>query len=150
MKIGISACLLGDKCTWKGTHNKCQELIELLTGHTLIKICPEVMGGLSIPRHPCEITSTHPLIVSTIASEDYTRYYLDGTIISLDKTKDCDLLILKANSPSCGNEYIYDGTFTHSLIKGEGVFAHAAKERGMKVYSEKQLDEIRKYIRRKR
>ena len=153
MKIGISACLLGEQCTWKGTNNKCEKLIQLLSEHTLlsehplVKICPEVMGGLSIPRHPCEIINLDPLLVETKDHQDYTSYYLSGSLHSLEKTKDCDFYILKANSPSCGNEYIYDGTFTHTLIKGKGVFASMIKDKP--IYNEKQLEEIKEYLRRK-
>ena len=44
--------------------------------------------------------------------------------------------ILKAHSPSCGNGKIYDGTFTHTLTAGDGVFAALLKAHGIPVYTE--------------
>lgn len=147
--IVVSACLLGENVTYRGDSNKNEELIQLLKHYDIIKVCPEVMGGLSIPRNPSEIKSFNPLKVVSHQSVDVTEQFLKGSIQALEKIKNHNvkIAILKANSPSCGNEYVYDGTFSSSLVEGSGVFASMLKEMGMKVFNEKQIEEIKEYLR---
>lgn len=147
--IVVSACLLGENVTYRGDSNKNEELIQLLKHYDIIKVCPEVMGGLSIPRNPSEIKSFNPLMVVSHQSVDVTEQFLKGSIQALEKIKNHNvkIAILKANSPSCGNEYVYDGTFSSSLVEGSGVFASMLKEMGMKVFNEKQIEEIKEYLR---
>ena len=57
MKIMVSACLLGENCKYNGGNNKNPELLRLLSGHTLIPVCPEALGGLPTPRIPAEIVN---------------------------------------------------------------------------------------------
>ena len=59
---------------------------------------------------------------------------------------DVKVAILKFRSPSCGCDGIYDGTFSHTLIDGQGVFAKMCEEHGIKVFHEKQIEEFLKYI----
>jgi uncharacterized protein YbbK (DUF523 family) len=47
--------------------------------------------------------------------------------------------IIKAKSPSCGSHQIYDGTFTGTLIPGDGVFAALCKANGIAIKTEKEL-----------
>ena len=44
--------------------------------------------------------------------------------------------ILKSNSPACGSDYIYDGTFTATRKRGDGVLAALLKLNNIKVCSE--------------
>ena len=46
MKIMVSACLLGENCKYNGGNNRNEKLLQLLSGHTVIPVCPEVLGGL--------------------------------------------------------------------------------------------------------
>lgn len=56
VKIAVSACLLGEPCRYDGRSKPCARVQELAAGgHELVPICPEVAGGLSTPRTPCEI-----------------------------------------------------------------------------------------------
>ena len=50
MKIGISACLLGDKVRFDGKDKRNEKLIKLLKNHEIIKICPEIESGFPIPH----------------------------------------------------------------------------------------------------
>ena len=50
MKIMVSACLLGENCKYDGGNNRSEKLLRVLSGHTVIPVCPEVLGGLPIPR----------------------------------------------------------------------------------------------------
>ena len=51
----VSACLLGYNVKYDGKSNLNNELIDYLKDYEIISVCPEVMGGLSIPRVPAEI-----------------------------------------------------------------------------------------------
>jgi Uncharacterized conserved protein len=146
MKIGVSACLLGDSVTWKGSHNESLILKELLKDHEIIKVCPEVLAGLSIPRNPSEIISFQPLIIKDNKNNDVSNEFKNGALYALDQLNDIDFVILKANSPSCGNQQVYDGTFSHRLVEGKGVFADLLFKKGIIVFNENQIDEIKKCL----
>ena len=57
MRVAVSSCLLGVCCKYSGGHNRSDELLELLEGHEVIPVCPEVLGGLPVPRPSCEIVN---------------------------------------------------------------------------------------------
>lgn len=122
MKIMVSACLLGDNCKYNGGNNYSDKLDKLCRCSTVIKVCPEVMGGLSIPRKPGEIRD------GVVINEDGTSVdeeYRNGAQKALEialKEKP-DLIVLQSRSPSCGVNEIYDGSFSHTRIPGHGVFA---------------------------
>lgn len=56
VKVAVSACLLGVRCRFDGRSKPSAEVQCFLEGHEcqVVKICPEVMGGLSIPHPPHE------------------------------------------------------------------------------------------------
>ncbi|MBQ6088579.1 MAG: DUF523 domain-containing protein, partial [Firmicutes bacterium] len=54
---------------------------------------------------------------------------------------DIEGAILKARSPSCGSEVIYDGTFSSTKIPGDGVFTELLKSKGIKVMTELDFEE---------
>ena len=54
--------------------------------------------------------------------------------------------LLKSKSPSCGNIEIYDGTFSNTLVEGQGLTARLLEENGIKVFNETQLEELKKFI----
>lgn len=120
-RIGVSACLLGIGCKYNGKHNLNLDVISYIAGKEVVLICPEVMGGLSTPRIPCEIQSDGNVLNQN--KEDVTEAFNLGKHLSLLKLKenDCNQVILKDGSPSCGFTRIYDGSFTHQLIEGQGV-----------------------------
>lgn len=55
MKIMVSACLLGENCKYNGSNNYSEKVMNYIKGHEMFSVCPEVLGGLSIPRNPAEI-----------------------------------------------------------------------------------------------
>lgn len=146
MKIMVSACLLGDNVKYNGKNNYNRKLCELLKQHEIFKICPEVMGGLSLLRDPAEIVKNKVLTKNGL---DVTKEYIKGARIALKIAKDENIkvAILKSNSPSCGNHKIYDGTFTNNLISGEGVTAKLLRENEIFIFNENELDLIREFIR---
>ena len=147
MNIAISACLLGQKVRYDGNSSKNEELLKLLEGHNLFPICPEVMGGLSIPRNPSEIKNDR---VFDNNGNDVTKHFLNGSLIALKEIVDnnCQMIILKSKSPSCGNGLIYDGTFTNKLTKGYGFFVKVVKENDIliPIYSEMDIESLKKVL----
>ncbi|MEE0966433.1 MAG: DUF523 domain-containing protein [Bacilli bacterium] len=148
MRIAVSACLVGENVTYRGDSNKNEKIIEILRDHEQVLVCPEVMGGLSIPRKPSEIKSFLPLKVENSIGEDVTKEFYRGALkaVKILKEKHVKMAILKKNSPSCGNETVYDGTFSHTIIEGSGVFVSLLKAEGIEVFNENQIDKINKYI----
>ena len=144
MKIMVSTCLLGDNVKYDGTNNKNVELIKFLNDYEIIKVCPECLGGLSIPRVPAEIKGDKVINKEGI---DVSNAYLMGARKTLEiaKENDIKIAILKKNSPSCGSGYIYDGTFTHTLTSGDGITAKLLKENNILVFNEENYFEISKY-----
>ena len=137
MKIMVSACLLGDNVKYNGENNKNHKLIEFLKkyNYEVIKVCPEVLGGLSIPRAPAEIIDDRVINTKNI---DVTERYHQGAkkTLAIARDNNIEIAILKKNSPSCGSGSIYDGTFSHTLIEGDGTTSRLLKENGIKVFNE--------------
>jgi len=148
MKIGVSECLIGHHCTYSGSHNLVEGLLKMYEDGLVVIACPEVLGGLSTPRPPAEIQQLNPLVITNNQGQDVTKEYIEGAKKALDifLENDVKVAVLKFRSPSCGCDGIYDGTFSHRLIDGQGVFAQLLKENGIKVFHEKQMNELLKYI----
>ena len=136
--IIVSACLLGVNCKYNGGNNSCEKIIKLQEKYNIITICPEVDGGLTTPRIPSEIVGNK---VINKAGLDVTKEYLKGASIALEKSlsNNVKFAVLKAKSPSCGCGLIYDGTFTHNLINGDGVTTKLLKEHNIQVYTEEDI-----------
>ena len=143
MKIIVSACLLGDNVKYDGTNNKNDELIKFLKNYEIIKVCPECFGGLKVPRVPAEIVGDRVINKDGI---DVTNGHLLGAEKALRIAKDNDIkiAILKKNSPSCGSGKVYDGTFSHTLIEGDGITAKILKNNGIIIYNEDNYKDILK------
>lgn len=150
MKILISSCLLGENVKYDGNNNSLDKksLEKLKSRFELFGFCPEVSGGMPIPRVPCEIISTDPLKVQNRNKEDKTEFFIKGARLCLEYCKEHGIgtALLKSKSPSCGNEYIYDGTFSNKLIRYKGVTAKLLQENGIAVFNENQLDELYHFL----
>lgn len=144
-KILVSACLLGCECRYKGDSCRNEEILALAGEHTLIAVCPEQMGGLPTPRYPAEIQGDR---IINSAGADVTAEYQKGakTACHLAKLNGVELAIMKANSPSCGYGVIYDGTFSGGKVAGNGVTAALLESNGIKVFTEDELDSLRKQL----
>ena len=138
MRILVSACLLGQKCKYNGGDNYSEAVTEYVRGHEVIPVCPELAGGLSVPRSPCEIVDG---VVMNTDGENVDKAFRDGAAlcVGLAKEKKIDLAILQSRSPSCGVEQIYDGTFSGRKIAGSGVFASLLRENGFRVLDAEKL-----------
>ncbi len=141
MHILVSWCLLGEPCRYDGRSVPAEGLETLRrAGHTLIPVCPEVLGGLPTPRPPAELQPDGRVI--NREGEDVTAAYMEGARLALEiaRQQGCTLAVLKANSPSCGSHLIYDGTFSGTRIRGQGVAARLIAEAGIPVVDEQGLD----------
>lgn len=147
--ILVSACLCGVKCKYNGGDNENKEVLKLIEKYKLIPICPEQLGGLSTPRHPSEIALGDAKDVlngkgkiQNNCGEDVTEQFVKGAFESLKIAKlyGAKIAILKAKSPSCGCGLIYDGTFTGTLKKGNGVTTELFLQNGIEIFTENDLE----------
>ena len=136
--ILVSACLLGVCCRYDGDSKPNSDVIKLREKFTLVPICPEVDGGLPTPRTPSERVGDRVLMRD---GRDVTSNYQSGAMVALERAKtfSCTDALLKARSPSCGSGRIYDGSFSGSLIDGDGVAAELLKKEGVSVYNEDEI-----------
>ncbi len=143
MKVLVSSCLLGNNCKYNGKNNYCLELVEFLKNDQVIGVCPEQLGGLPTPRMPSEIKNKS---VIRQDGKDVSAEFMQGAKKSLDIAMNnaCKIAILKKKSPSCGFGEIYDGTFTSTVIKGNGVTADLLYKNGIVVLNEENYKEFLK------
>jgi uncharacterized protein YbbK (DUF523 family) len=143
-KILISSCFLGNKVRYDGGDNLIEnETIERWRRENrLVVICPELAGGLSIPRAPAEIQiSDTSIAVKTIVGEDVTAAFEGGAqqALQLCERYNIRYALLKESSPSCGSSTVYNGEFNQQKISGQGITTAILRANGVKVYSEKNL-----------
>ena len=156
-KILVSACLVGERVRYNG-------IVKSFESHVLkswnrrgwvVAICPEVAGGLPVPRPRSEIYGGDGSQVLNggkkvidINGQDVTKYFLDGAQKALELVSSLGirLAILKEGSPSCGSGYIYDGSFSGIKKPGKGVTAALLEENNIRVFSEREIPEAEKYL----
>ena len=140
-RILISACLLGVNCRYNGTGGCLAELPELMALAELVPVCPEILGGLPTPRPPAERMGER---VVSCEGGDVTDAYAKGARESLHLAQlfDAKCALMKERSPSCGAGEIYDGTFTHTRIPGDGTASQLLKANGITVYGESRIHEL--------
>lgn len=140
MNILVSACLLNVQCRYDGSGMLHSSVEKLMSAHHLIPVCPEIFGGLGIPRPPAELKDDR--VISYIG-EDITDNYKIGAeeTLKLAKLYNCKLAILKERSPSCGFGAVYDGSFTGIKIEGNGMTAKLLSENGIEVIGETKISD---------
>ncbi|CAM2006024.1 DUF523 domain-containing protein [Acanthopleuribacter pedis] len=151
-RILISSCLVGEKVRHDGRDklNGHPHLIRWQNEGRLVPFCPEIAGGLPIPRPPAEIQGGDgaavlrgDAVVETNAGNNVTAAFVSGAeqALALAKKEGVTMAVLKAKSPSCGVGMIYDGGFNGTQIPGSGVTATLLEQNGIRVFHENQLDE---------
>ena len=144
MKVIISACLMGVRCRYDGDYSRNETAINHQKTYQLIPVCPEESGGLPTPRPPAEIVGGDGndvlkgnAKVMTADGTDVTEAYLQGAHHALEvaQSHGATHVILKTRSPSCGCGDIYDGTFSGTLMSGDGVTTALLKRHGITVTS---------------
>lgn len=149
--IIVSACLCGINTRYDGKNNLNEKVAKLLKEGKAVLVCPEQLGGFSTPRLPHEIkggTGADVLDgfakVISVNGEDGTLDFINGAeeTLKIAKQVEAKIAILKAKSPSCGYGKIYDGSFTKTMIDGNGVTAELLIRNEIKVYTEENIENI--------
>lgn len=160
-KILISACLTGNLVRYDGGARTSANphLARWQTEERLIPYCPEVAGGLPVPRLPAEIEPgananqvlEGKALIFNSNGQDVTRAFLDGAqaTLALVWRHSCAHALLTDGSPSCGTSYIHAGRFDGDRKAGTGVTAALLQSHGIKVWSEEQIDELAALLDRK-
>ena len=130
----VSACLSGATCRYNGSCCLLEAIALLVKSGMALPFCPEVAGGLLVPRAPAEICGNK--VINSI-SQDITEQHLLGAkkTLAFMRANKLEIAILKDFSPACGSSMIYDGTFSKSLIPGEGITTMHLRANGISVYS---------------
>lgn len=152
-KILISACLAGETTRYDGKTIPVTDpvILRWIQENRLVRVCPEIMGGLPVPRPPAEIlggTGSDVLDnrarVIDCQGNDVTRPFVDGAHKALALAREHGIVaaVLKQTSPSCGMSYHYDGSFTGTRRKGRGVCAALFARSGIRVFSENETQAV--------
>ena len=135
----VSACLVGELCRWDGKTRVNPEIAELLNQGKAIALCPEVLGGLGVPRPGAEIRggdgkdvlSRRAKVINN-ENEEVTEAFLLGARRFLEQAKKLGIgkALMKENSPSCGVKRIYQN---EKLVSGCGVTTALLLKNGLEV-----------------
>lgn len=138
MKIVVSACLLGKNCKYNGGNNYSPAVMDFLKGHEVIAVCPEQLGGLPTPRIPSERRGCQ---VINAEGADVTAEFTAGSeaALRIALEQGAELAVLQSRSPSCGFGKIYDGTFSKTLIDGNGTFAELLAAQGIPILGSEEF-----------
>ncbi|CAM4225788.1 DUF523 domain-containing protein [Nocardiopsis rhodophaea] len=157
-KVLVSACLMGRRVRFDGNAKTVEDEIldRWRAEERLVVFCPEVAGGLPVPRPPAEIESssgatavlTGNARIKTPQGADVTSFFLAGAHAALDAAHrhEARIAILKESSPSCGVHRVYDGSFTGATTSGPGVTARLLIDNGIAVFTESELSKAAAHL----
>ncbi|MCJ8319429.1 MAG: DUF523 domain-containing protein [Colwellia sp.] len=144
-KILVSGCFLGQLVRYNGEIKPLShQLMALwLKQNRFISICPEVAGGLSVPRSPAEINPETSRVINS-EGVDVTEAFLFGAKSALDLCHKhmIKFALLKEYSPSCGSLKIYDGSFSNTKKLGQGLTSQLLSSHGIEIFSEETIDQL--------
>ncbi|NKY88476.1 DUF523 domain-containing protein [Nocardia veterana] len=148
-KVMVSACLAGIPCRYNGGTKTSAAVLDLVRAGTAVPFCAETAAGLTTPRRPVEIVGGdgHAVLDGDATAvddtgTDMTRAFIAGARLALDAAREngATTAILTPRSPSCGCGHIYDGTFTGTMRRGDGVTAALLRRNGITVVSPAEVD----------
>ncbi|MFW2440413.1 MAG: DUF523 domain-containing protein [Arenicellales bacterium] len=155
-KILISACLLGQPVRYDGQSKESRHstLKRWHEDGRLVPVCPEVSGGLPVPRPAAEIAGFADEVltgrdrVKTEDDEDVSGFFTCGAqhALILCRQQNIRVAILKENSPSCGSTQVYDGSFSQRLVSGAGITTTLLRQNGIRVFNEHEIDSAAEHI----
>lgn len=141
-KILVSACLLGQPVRYDGKDKRVDSgvLARWVAEGRVVPVCPEVAGGLPVPRPPAELQGDGRVV--DVHGRDVTAEFDAGAAhaVALARQHGVTVAVLKEGSPSCGAALVGDGTHTGAKVPGQGVTAAALRAIGVRVFSELELD----------
>lgn len=149
-KILVSACLMGFKVRYNGSEKAALQatLERWQQEKRLVVHCPELAAGLPVPRRPAEIVAGNGADVMRDTArivedngQDVTAHYQLAAWLALQAAQQsgCHAALLTDGSPTCGSQFIYNGTFSATRQPGMGVAAALLEQHGIRVFSEQQL-----------
>ena len=149
LRVGISACLLGQEVRYDGGHKRDPILVDVLGKEvTWVPVCPEVEAGMGTPREPADLVrdGRRVRMIGVETGADYTETIEQFTAKRLDEleTEELDGYVFKSDSPSCGIAQVRvrqpDGRVTKT---GDGLFAAALEKRmpSLPVEDERRLQD---------
>ena len=141
----VSACLLGRRCRYNGEDKSHPGVVRFLRRKKYLAVCPEMLAGWSSPRPPVEFhgggaaqVAEGKAVVRDSRGRNRTASLIGGIRKALRQADafEARQAILKEKSPSCGVKRVYrDG----KLKRGEGLFTHWLKKKGIRVRSEEDF-----------
>lgn len=152
-RVLVSACLLGQPVRYDGGTVATEGgiLARWQMEGRIVPMCPEMTGGLPVPRLPAEIHGEGggAAVLRGAArvvehhGHDVTDAFVRGAQRALEAAQSAgvQVAVLTERSPSCGSAFLYDGTFSSQLQEGEGVTAALLRQHGIRVFSQHQLEE---------
>ncbi|WP_251865242.1 DUF523 domain-containing protein [Achromobacter sp. Marseille-Q4962] len=155
----VSSCLLGNPVRYdgRGAARVHPVLAEWRAQGRVVALCPEMAGGLPVPRPPAEIepgADARAVLegrarVLTLDGGDAGPAFVRGARAALQAARERDIRIavLKEGSPSCGSGYVYDGTHTGARQPGAGVTAWLLRQAGLRVFSEHEWESAQTCLR---
>jgi uncharacterized protein YbbK (DUF523 family) len=148
IRVLVSACLLGERVRYNGAaaSSSSSQLARWISEGRVVPFCPEVAGGFGVPRPAAEIDGRGR--VMTQAGADVTDGFLRGARLALDaaRAQNVRLAVLKDGSPSCASDLIHDGSFSGRKRAGQGVTTALLERHGIRVFSERRVDEAAAYL----
>ncbi|MFP2927265.1 DUF523 domain-containing protein [Pyxidicoccus sp. 3LG] len=142
----VSACLLGEAVRFDARSKLSSKVMAALEGKEIVPVCPEVGGGMPVPRPPVELsggTGVDVLAGRARALErkggvDRTEFFLRGARLALEAARKfgATVAVLKEKSPSCGTQQVYEA---RKLRPGEGVTTALLRSEGITVLSDEDL-----------
>lgn len=135
IRIGVSACLLGQRVRWDGNHRLDPYLARTLGDYfEYVPVCPEVEAGFGTPREPFRLLGDPetPRLVTVNSGADHTERMLAWARSRVEELNDEDLcgFVFMKSSPSSGMERVkvYDRSGVPRRA-GVGLFARALMDR---------------------
>ena len=150
-RILVSACLTGAKVRYDGADNYCDNIIfnKWIAEGRIVTVCPEVASGCSVPRPPVEVSGADggagvfkgTAKILTKDKVDISDMFITGAEIALNLAirENIKIAVLKSRSPSCGSLKIYDGSFSNTIVDGDGVTVSLLRQNKIEVYTEKEI-----------
>ncbi len=136
IRVGVSACLLGQPVRYDGGHKLDRFITDTLGRYcAFVPVCPEAECGLGIPREPMHLAgdSDRPRLVTNTTGLDLTQRMRDFCARRMAELANEDLagFIFKSKSPSCGLARVKVQAEAGALPveTGTGLFARAFQNR---------------------
>lgn len=143
--ILVSSCLAGLEVRYNGSGSLDRRITRLIEEGRAVTVCPELLGGFSVPREPAEIQGGDGndvlegrAKVVELSGRDVTEMYVAGAYRTLEIAQEmgASTVVLKEYSPSCGSAMIYNGEFSNMKVEGIGVTTALLRKHGIQVESE--------------